>query len=100
MVLALSGWAVQPDAETGRMRYEIEPMSEAITPFDELDRINSMKWIEVKQIDPKTWGLYVAGSLFGTAKNRFDCDHGKVILENAITRVQKGLDGQETGVPE
>jgi hypothetical protein len=54
-----------------------------------------MKWIEVKQLEPKVWGLFVAGSLFGTSKNRFDCDHAKVILENAINRVQSGLDGLE-----
>lgn len=68
-------------------------MSESITPFDQIDRINKMNWIEVKQIDAKTWGLFVAGSLFGTAKNRFDADHGKVILESALDRVQKNMDG-------
>lgn len=48
--------------------------------------------LEVKQIDPKTWGLFVDGVLFGTSKSRFDADHGKVILENALDRVAKGLD--------
>ncbi len=49
-------------------------------------------FLEVKQVEPKLWGLYVNGSLLGTSKNRFDADHGRVILENALTRVQKGLD--------
>lgn len=76
---------------------------ESITPFDEIDRINRMKWIEVKQIDAKTWGLFVSGGLLGTSKNRFDSDHAKAILEAAIERVQKNMDGQEadaTGFPE
>lgn len=68
-------------------------MSESITPFDQIDRINKMNWIEVKQIDAKTWGLFVAGSLLATSKSRFDSDHGRVILENAIERVQKNMDG-------
>jgi hypothetical protein len=48
--------------------------------------------LEVKQVEPKVWGLYVNGTLFGTSKSRFDADHGKVILENAFDRVEKGLD--------
>ncbi len=48
--------------------------------------------LEVKQVEPKVWGLFVDGNLFGTSKSRFDADHGKVILENALDRVSKGLD--------
>ena len=48
--------------------------------------------LQVKQIDPKQWGLFVDEILFGTSKNRFDADHGKAILENALDRVAKGLD--------
>lgn len=48
--------------------------------------------LEVKQSEPKVWGLYVNGILFGTSKNRFDVDHGKAILENAADRISKGLD--------
>jgi hypothetical protein len=48
--------------------------------------------LEVKQTEPKQWGLYVNGVLFGTSKNRFDADHGKAILENALDRIAKGLD--------
>jgi len=48
--------------------------------------------LEVKQVEPKLWGLYVNGVLFGTSKNRFDADHGKAILENAADRVSRGLD--------
>jgi hypothetical protein len=59
-----------------------------------------VNWIEVKQIEPKVWGLFVAGSLLGTSKSRFDADHGKVILENALERVQKNMDGLETSVPD
>jgi len=48
--------------------------------------------LEVRQVEPKVWGLFVDGILFGTSKSRFDADHGKVILENAFERVAKGLD--------
>ena len=48
--------------------------------------------LTVKPVDYKTWGLYVNDILFGTSKSRFDADHGKVILENALDRVSKGLD--------
>lgn len=48
--------------------------------------------LEVRQSEPKVWGLYVNGVLFGTSKNRFDADHGKAILENALDRASKGLD--------
>ena len=67
---------------------------EHITPFDS-PAVTERKWIEVKQIDPKTWGLFVSGGLLGTSKSRFDADHARVILENAIDRVEKGLDGAE-----
>jgi hypothetical protein len=49
-------------------------------------------FLEVKQVEPKLWGLYVNGSLLGTSKNRFDADHGRAILENAVARVLKGMD--------
>lgn len=48
--------------------------------------------LEVKQVEPKVWGLFVDGRLFGTSKNRFDADHGKAILENSLDRVSRGLD--------
>ena len=48
--------------------------------------------LEVKPTDPKQWGLFVNGILLGTSRNRFDADHGRAILENAIDRVSKGLD--------
>lgn len=48
--------------------------------------------LEVKQVEPKVWGLFVDGRLFGTSKNRFDADHGKAILENSLERVSRGLD--------
>ena len=48
--------------------------------------------LEVKQTESKQWGLYINGVLFGTSKSRFDADHGKAILENALDRVSKGLD--------
>ena len=48
--------------------------------------------IEVKQIDPKSWGLFIDGRVLGTSKNRFDADHGRAIIENAINRVASNLD--------
>ena len=48
--------------------------------------------IEVKQIDPKSWGLFINGRVLGTSKNRFDADHGRAIIENAINRVASNLD--------
>jgi len=48
--------------------------------------------LEVKQVEPKVWGLFLDGVLFGTSKSRFDADHGKAIIENALDRVSKGLD--------
>jgi hypothetical protein len=59
-----------------------------------------VNWIEVKQIEPKVWGLFVAGSLLGTSKSRFDADHGRGILENAMERVQKNLDILDPSVPD
>lgn len=47
--------------------------------------------LEVKQVEPKVWGLFLNGVLFGTSKNRFDVDHGKAILEGALYRVSCGL---------
>lgn len=42
--------------------------------------------IEVKQIDPKQWGLWVNEILIGTSKARFDADHAKVMLEKALEK--------------
>ncbi len=54
--------------------------------------------LEVKQVEPKVWGLYLNGTLFGTSKSRFDADHGKAILEGALYRVSCGLDN--TSIPD
>ena len=48
--------------------------------------------ITVDPIDPKNWGLFIDGKLLGTSKNRFDADHGRAIIENAINRVASNLD--------
>lgn len=55
-------------------------------------------YIEVKQLEPKLWGLFIDGRVLGTSKNRFDADHGRAIIENAqdrenaINRVALNLD--------
>ena len=40
--------------------------------------------IEVRQIAEKSWGVYVNGVLLGVSKARFDADHAKAVLENAM----------------
>lgn len=55
--------------------------------------------ITVDPVDPKNWGLFIDGKLLGTAKNRFDVDHGRAIIENAINRVASNLDVIEEDDP-
>jgi len=48
--------------------------------------------LTVEQIDSKSWGLFIDGRLLGTSKNRFDADHGRAIIENALNRVASNMD--------
>jgi hypothetical protein len=42
---------------------------------------------EVKQTAEGRWGVYVNGSLFGDAKQRFDADHAAKLLTTAVDDV-------------
>jgi len=48
--------------------------------------------LTVEQIEPKLWGLFIDGRVLGTSKSRFDADHGRAIIENAINRVASNMD--------